>query len=156
MIGFFEGLNLVKNAEKAALLYNSHGKGKCIEIEVGGELLKATENEKLLGLHVSSNEDWTTHVNKLCTTLKQRISLLRKIKHKINSVRIKIVSEAIFNSKMRYGTALYSRPKFEFNHLEQAMDPNIEKVQVVQNDKFSQRMDLRTFFFRPKMYSNLH
>ena len=37
-------------------------------------------------------------------------------------------------SKIRYGLSVYSNPKFEFNHLEQAMDPNISKLQVVQND----------------------
>ena len=30
--------------------------------------------------------------------------------------------------------SVYTKPKYEFNHLEQAMDPNIAKLQVVQND----------------------
>merc|ERR1712098_167255 len=30
--------------------------------------------------------------------------------------------------------SVYTKPKFEFNHLEQTMDPNIVKLQVVQND----------------------
>ena len=30
--------------------------------------------------------------------------------------------------------SVYTKPKFEFNHLEQPMDPNIAKLQVVQND----------------------
>ena len=28
----------------------------------------------------------------------------------------------------------YTVPKFEFNHLEQSMDPNVTKLQVIQND----------------------
>ena len=30
--------------------------------------------------------------------------------------------------------SVYTKPKYEFNNLEQSMDPNIAKVQVVQND----------------------
>ena len=29
---------------------------------------------------------------------------------------------------------MYTNPKFEFNHLEQPMDPNISKLQVIHND----------------------
>ena len=45
-----------------------------------------------------------------------------------------IFADAIFQSKLQYGIAVYSCPKLEFNHIEQQMDPNIAKLQVVQND----------------------
>ena len=77
---------------------------------------------------------WTTHVDKLCTTLKQRLGLMRRIKCKLNSHKLQIIAEAIFQSKIRYGISVYTIPKFEFNNLEQAMDPNIAKIQVIQND----------------------
>ena len=105
-----------------------------MEMEVGGEVLKSKENDKLLGVVINSNLDWTTHVEKLCSTLKQRISLLHRIKQKINKQKLEMVVDAIFTSKFRYGIALYSNPKYEFNHLEQPMDPNIAKLQVIQND----------------------
>ena len=44
------------------------------------------------------------------------------------------MSEAIFQSKLRYGISVYSIPKFEFNNSDQAMDPNIARLQVIQND----------------------
>ena len=44
------------------------------------------------------------------------------------------IADAIFQSKLRYGIAAYRCPKFEFNHLEQQIDPNLIKLQVVQND----------------------
>ena len=43
-------------------------------------------------------------------------------------------ADAIFTSKLRYAIAVYSTPKFEFNNMEQAMDTNISKLQVLQND----------------------
>ena len=103
-------------------------------MEVGGEVLETAKSEKLLGLLVNSDLNWTTLVDKLCTTLKRRLSLLRRIKYKINSHKLKIVAEATFQSKLRYGISVYTIPKFEFNNLEQTMDPNIVKIQVIQND----------------------
>ena len=134
VISFFEGVKLCNNPDKAALIWNSKGKHQEIELEVGGEILKSKESEKLLGLNISSSLNWDIHVNKLCHTLKQRLTLLTRIKHKVNSNKLKIIAEAIFMSKIRYGISVYSNPKFEFNHLEQTMDPNLVKIQVVQND----------------------
>ena len=85
IIKFFNNVQLKNNPDKAALIYNSKGKGKKIEMEVGGKLLKTSESEKLLGLNINSDLTWTTHVEKLCATLKQRLGLLRRIKYKINS-----------------------------------------------------------------------
>ena len=52
----------------------------------------------------------------------------------MNNQKMSVIADAIFQSKLRYGIAAYSSPKFEFNHLEQPMDPNLAKLQVVQND----------------------
>ena len=57
-----------------------------------------------------------------------------KNKNKINSHKLKIVAEAIFSSKMRYGMSVFTIPKFEFNNLEQTIDSNIAKLQIIQND----------------------
>ena len=45
-----------------------------------------------------------------------------------------MIAEAIFQSKLRYEISVYSIPKFEFKSLEQTMDPNVSKLQVIQND----------------------
>ena len=134
IISFFQSVQLKNNPDKAALIYNSKGKEKKITIEVGGEKLETTRSEKLLGLTINSDLNWSSHVDKLCSNLKQRLGLLRRIKHKINSQKLQIVAEAIFQSKIRYGISVYTNPKFEFNHLEQPMDSNIARLQVIQND----------------------
>ena len=46
------------------------------------------------------------------------------------------MAEAIFQSKLRYGISVYTIPKFDFSNSEQAMDPNIARLQVIQNDMF--------------------
>ena len=78
-------------------------------MEIGGEVLQTSKSEKLLGLTINSDLNWSTHVDKLSSTLKQRLGLLRRIKHKINNQKLKIVADAIFSSKMRYGMSVYTR-----------------------------------------------
>ena len=108
IINFFSANDLVNNADKAALLYNSKGKGEEITVEnVGGVRLKSKKSDKLLGLHINSNFEWNTHVDKLLITLKQRLGMLKRISTKIPRHKLKIFAESIFNSKIRYGIAVY-------------------------------------------------
>ena len=93
---------------------------------------QTAKSAKLLGLTINPDLNWTSHTDKLCTSLKQRLGLLQRIKHKINSHKLQIVAESIFQYKIRYG--VYTNPRFEFNHLVQPMDPNIARLQVIQND----------------------
>ena len=70
VIDFFENNNFFNNSDKAAILYNSGGKGDSIRIEgIGGETIASTESEKLLGLHINSSFEWNTHIEKLVIEL---------------------------------------------------------------------------------------
>ena len=72
MIDFFENNNFVNNSDKAAILYNSGGKSDSITVEgIGGETITSTKSEKLLGLHINSNFDWSTHIEKIVIELKK-------------------------------------------------------------------------------------
>ena len=65
VVGYFSANNLVNNKEKAALLYNNRRRAETITMEIAGEEITAKNSEKLLGIHVSSNMDWKTHIGKL-------------------------------------------------------------------------------------------
>ena len=62
---------------------------------------------------MSADLDWKVHIETLEKLLKQRLGLLRRIKYKIPKDKLQIVAEAILNSKIRYGIAVYGRPKTE-------------------------------------------
>ena len=111
VLDFFSGINLINNADKACLLYNSRGKRANINMEdIGGEELESKDSEKLLGLQVSAKLDWGVHIDKLCITLRQRLGLLRRIKCKIPREKLQMIAEAIFISKIRYGLPVYYKP----------------------------------------------
>ena len=77
---------------------------------------------------------WDTHVNKLSLKLRQKLGMLKRIRHKVGRHKLQIIGEAIFTSKIRYGIALYGTPKFDFSSQEQSLEGNVQKLQVIQND----------------------
>ena len=135
VVSFFKGINLVNNPTKACILYNSKGKSETITIDdIGGATLTSKSSEKLLGLNVAASLTWDIHVEKLSLKLRQKLGMLKRMRHKVERNSLQIIGEAIFTSKIRYGLALYGTPKFDFSSQEQSLDPNIQKLQVIQND----------------------
>ena len=95
----------------------------------------ATYSEKLLGLHINSDLEWTTHVEKLSVGLKKRIGILARIKQRMPKNKLIIISESISNSKIRYGIAAYITPTFEREDLKhKKLSSNASELQVLQND----------------------
>ena len=135
IIKFFECNNLVNNADKAALLYNGKRKEKPITIEnIGGENLVSTYSEKLLGLHINSDFKWSTHIDKISIELKKRIGLLRRIRNRVPKNKIVTISEAIFNSIIRYGCAVYLNPVYEEEEIKVRKLPKpTATLQILQN-----------------------
>ena len=108
VLNFFSGVNLLNNPDKAALLINSKGSGCKMTLEdIGGQTLHSKESEKLLGLRINSNLDWKSHIHYLTTTLNQRTALLKRIKLRVHRESLRIIADAIWNSKLRYGIAVY-------------------------------------------------
>ena len=135
MLDFLRCKNLVNNSDKAAVLYNSNGKGSDITIEnIGGIKLESTSSEKLLGLYLNSDFDWSTHVEKISTELKKTIGLLRRIRTRIPNEKLVMIAEAIFNSKIRYSIAVYLSPVFDEEDLKTKKLPrNTYLLQILQN-----------------------
>ena len=79
VLNFFRSNNLVNNPEKSALLYNSKGKGENITVKnIGGQNIQSTHSEKLLGLNINSNFDWTNHIDQISIALKKELGYLEE------------------------------------------------------------------------------
>ena len=59
------------------------------------------------------------------------MGLLRRIRHKISRGKLQVVAEAIFTSKLRYGLAVYGKPRLTN---EEPISGQIQRLQVIQND----------------------
>ena len=132
VVEHFSVNNLVNNADKAALLFNNKGKAETIVMEIAGEELTSVDNEKLLGIKVSSNLGWKHHIEYICEKMEQRLSILRRLKNKIPQEKLRIVANSIFSSVARYGIAVYSRPRL---HIDPACG-ELNRLQVIQNKLF--------------------
>ena len=129
VIDFFASNNMVNNSEKAAVLYDSRGKGEFVTVEnIGGEILKSISSEKLLGLHINFNFEWSTHADKISIELKKRISLLRRIRNTVPKIKLITIAEVVFNSKIRYGAAVFLNPVYDEEELKLKKLPTITSV----------------------------
>ena len=78
--------------DKAALLYNSEGKGQTISLKIGEEKLVSKKSEKLLGLNIASDFNWKTHCEKLASQLNQRVGLLRRMRYRIPTEKLVMIA----------------------------------------------------------------
>ena len=78
-----------------------------------------------MGLHINADFGWSTHIDYLSIELKKRIGVLRRIKKRVPKEKIIIIAEAIFNSLLRYGVAVFLKPIYEKEDL------NMEKNQKI-------------------------
>ena len=70
---------MVNNTEKAAVLFNSRGRGESITVDnTGGEKIQSIHTEKLLGIHINSNFYWLTHIDKISIELKKKNWTIKK------------------------------------------------------------------------------
>ena len=135
ILDFFSCNNFVNNANKAALIYNSKGKGSEISVDIGGETLNSTYTEKLLGLHINADLKWDTHIDEISSTLRKRIGILKRIKQKIPADKLSIIADAIFNSVIRYGIAVYLVPTYDKEDLKaRKLSSETDSLQVIQNN----------------------
>ena len=138
VVSHFSANNLVNNPDKAALLYNNKGKAGNIVMEIAGEEITSVnqkavktsdKTEKLLGLQVAPSLDWGLHIEHVTKKLNHRLYLLRRVRDKVPLSKLITVAEAIFVSIIRYGIAVYLKPRLH-------EDPKSEdsgKLQKYQN-----------------------
>ena len=71
-----------------------------------------------MGLHINADFGWSTHIDQLSIELKKRIGLLRRIRKRVPREKIVIIAEAIFNSLLRYGVAVFLKPIYDKENME--------------------------------------
>ena len=65
---------------------------------------------------------------------KKRMGILKRIKKRVPKDKLIIIAEAIFNSKIRYGIAVYLKPTFDREEVKmEKLSPHTKELQTVQN-----------------------
>ena len=74
-------------------------------------------------------------MTKLRTELNKRIAQMRRMRNKVPRGKLLMLAEGIFQSKIRYGIALYLIPIYEEEDLKARKLPSEAiKIQVIQNN----------------------
>ena len=88
-----------------------------------------------MGLHINADLNWNSHIDEISSVLKKRIGILKRIKQKIPADKLYIIADAIFNSVIRYGIAVYLLPTYEKEDLKaRKLSKEMESLQVIQNN----------------------
>ena len=82
-------------------------------------------------MKIQGDLNWDCHIEELKRKLKQRIGLLKRLRHVIPKNALKLAAEAIFTSKLRYGIASYLCPKLRD---ESGSNVILKELTVIQND----------------------
>ena len=93
--------------------------------------VEATKSTELLGMKIQGDLNWDCHIEELKKKLKQRIGLLKRLRHVIPKNVLRLAAEAIFTSKLRYGIASYLCPKLKD---EPGSNATLKELTVIQND----------------------
>jgi hypothetical protein len=129
IVKFMSSNNLVINPEKTGFLYI--GGREPVQLCIGGDNIQSSNTETLLGMKLSSDLTWSDHIQALLSTLRQRIGIIRRLRYKISKAGLKVVVEGIFNSLIRYGVALYCKPRLTEGDKSNSV---LEELQVLQNE----------------------
>ena len=128
MLVFTATNNLVINPDKTAFITNKKKEQKML---VGKDTIKSEDSTVLLGMRVSGNLKWDSHVKEMKSKLRQRLGILRRLSYSLPDRALKQVAEGIFTSKLRYGIGLYCKPRLEKTDKSNRV---LKDVTILQND----------------------
>jgi len=133
LLRFMSSNGLCMNKSKTALIVHlpkgQSGLEEPFEIVVDGVVIVASECEKLLGFHLSSDLLWKEHLFKLETRLRQETAILRRLKCKLPGVNLLAVFNGLILSSVRYGLPIYGILKEDCDNLPK----ELQRIQVLVN-----------------------
>ena len=129
------GVNrLVANASKTAMLVFQPGRQhSSFQVELSGELITETKDEKSLGIHIQNDLKWSKQVAKVTSEVTYALSVLKRLRDVIGLKELRTIADGLVMSKLRYCLPIYGA---EFLRLRDT-DPQsvlILRMQRAQND----------------------
>ena len=128
MVTFASSNNLVINCDKTAFICNKKSEK---QVTIGNQTIEASNSTRLLGMEISGDLTWKAHTEKLKKKLRQRLGILRRLKYSVPHAALKKIAEAIFTSLLRYGSAVYGKPKIK---KEDPSNSTLKELTLLQNE----------------------
>ncbi len=93
------------------------------DLFLNGNKLKEVSSHKHLGLTLTSDMTWTTHVNAICTTAGQRINILRKMSYHLSRKSIELLYFSYIRPIIEYAGIIFGNQTL-------AIDAKLENIQT--------------------------
>ena len=132
LLTFMAVNRLSANDDKTHVLVSKSGKNNhALTFNIGQASVKESSDEKLLGIWVSNDLQWSKHLEKLQNKLLVSLYTLRQMEQVVPRSLLKNVAEGIFMSSLRYGLSIFCPVKIK------PTDPTptcINGIKIVFND----------------------
>ena len=132
LLTFMAVNRLSANDDKTHVLVSRSGKnGPALSFNIGQASVKESNDEKLLGIWVSNDLQWSKHLEKLQNKLLVCLYTLRQMEQVVPKSLLKNVAEGIFMSSLRYGLSIFCPVKIK------PTDPTptcINGIRIIFND----------------------
>ena len=90
------------------------------ELIMDGTILKIVETHKHLGVHLSSNNKWSKHIDSIKESASKQISYLRKIKYQLSKQTLNTLYCTYIRPLLEYGSEVWDcSTQADANRLEQ-------------------------------------
>lgn len=118
---------LVINPSKTCILITgTKEKQETDIVMIGEDIVETNRHGQLLGLDLNDDLSWRHHINNLTRVLNQRIAVIKRLRETMHTPQLITVGESLFNSKIRYGIAVYGSVQVFIE------DPKCSQMQILQ------------------------
>ena len=120
------------NDDKTHVLVMKHGLlKKTLVFDIGDAKIEESKDEKLLGVWVSNNLQWSKHLEQLEAKLRSRLYSLRKMEQQVPKSLLKGIADSIFCSILRYALGIFCPIRIKEND---PTNSSINGIKVIYND----------------------
>lgn len=108
-----------------------------LNIEIGNNKIEAVSSQKLLGICIDENLNWTAHIDNLCATISSRTTLLKQLSHYVPENVQKIFYQGYILPLIDFGSCTWGTTS----------NTNIERLNKLQ--KRAARIILKAEYITP-------
>ena len=90
--------------------------------------IQEQKSVKVLGVTITNDLNWKTHVENLCNNISTRIGLLYRLKSKLNEKQLQVLADGLIISQIRYCLSVFSKVRLEESEPKCVNLQNIQKL----------------------------
>ena len=137
LLTWFKNNGVKANADKCHLLLSLSNN---LEANIGGAIVKSSDNEKLLGVTIDNKLKFEKHVNNICDKASQKLNALARMSSYMDLHKRRLIMKAFINSQFGYCLLIWmSHSRTLNNRINRIQE---RALRIVYNDRISKLYEL--------------